>query len=111
MDTEKIRSLLNSAHSQIFHVWFIKRDGTLRHMACQIPAVETHKSVNPNPQQAQGAQTRIERHPELFVVYDLEAKAIRSFDMTRLVKATISKRTYEFDVDLAKDVNPEAANQ
>lgn len=113
----KIRELLNATGSQIFHIWFIKKDGTLRHMACQVPAVETHKSLFPDASHAQGAATRIQQHPELFAVFDLESRAIRSFDMNKLVRATINKKQYEFMSSseqaylLGEDYNVESINQ
>lgn len=93
----ELRELLNSAGSHIFHIWFMKKDLTVRHMVCQIPAIETHKSLNPDPSHQQGAETRREQHPELFLVYDLEAKGIRSFDVRNLIRATINRKMYEFD--------------
>ena len=74
MNTEQLRSTINSTHSRMFEVRFTKQDGTTRVMYAKT-GVKRYLSKNPNKRKVSST------NPNIVRVYDCESKSYKSFKL------------------------------
>ena len=87
---EAIRAVIRSAGSTIFSVKFYKKDGSLRTMQVQLPAIRNLLVGDDASDSAkQGVATRHLTHPELFAVYSVGDDGIRQVNIDKLVEVNL----------------------
>ena len=76
--------LYNMVGGRFFHVTFLKKDGTIRHMNARIGVKKYLKhTVNHDPKNA---------HPTVVTVYDMKKRAYRAFDLDRVYNVRQGKK-------------------
>ena len=75
INIEQLRSAINSTHSRMFVVSFIKQDGSTRTMYAKT-GVKRCLSKNPNKRKVNNTNQNIVR------VYDCESKSYKSFKLS-----------------------------
>lgn len=96
---ENIKKLIASAGATFLAVEFIKVDGTERTMQIQLPAIASRLVGDAASDSAkQAVATRKVNHPNLFPVFDVAKKAIRSLNLDTVFAVTV--RGSRFDVGL-----------
>ena len=78
MNIEQLRSTINSTHSRMFVVSFIKQDGTTRTMYAKT-GLKRYISKKPNKRKVSNT------NPNLVRVYDCESKSYKSFKLDSVV--------------------------
>jgi hypothetical protein len=92
MSLEQKRALLDSAGSKIFHVTFIKADGSVREMTCK-KWVERHFTYG----KQQARPNTCANKPEIYTVSDIgNADAFRNVNLNKLLKAKVNGTEYIF---------------
>lgn len=84
---EAIRACIMSAGSTFVSVAFVKKDGSEREMLCQLPAIKNHIVGSELGQRM--AETRKKNHPELMPVYSVDAKGIRSINLSKVYRVRV----------------------
>ena len=74
MNIEQLRSTINSTHSRMFVVSFIKQDGTTRTMYAKT-GLKRYLSKHPNKRVLQNT------NPNIVRVFDMESKSYKSFKL------------------------------
>lgn len=74
MNIEQLRSTINSTHSRMFVVSFIKQDGTTRVMYAKT-GIKRCLSKRPNKRVLQNT------NPNIVRVFDMESKSYKSFKL------------------------------
>lgn len=85
---EGIRAILNSsikklADSTIFHVTFIKKDGTVRYMQCR---TGVKKHLNPNSRGLSDKQIEAKKVNNHLSVFDMTKRAYRTIPCDRILE-------------------------
>ena len=84
---EAKRDLITAAAGRFCNVTFTKKDGTERTMLVQPASLPLHvKGEEATEAGRRAAQTRKERHPHLFPVWDAEKRAIRSVNLATVTR-------------------------
>ena len=78
MNIQQLKQTILNSNAKLMTVKFIKKDGTERTMYCKTN-VKRFLSKNPNKRKV------VNRNPDLTVVYDMEAKAYRSFNVNSVI--------------------------
>lgn len=84
LNIEQLRSTINSTHSRMFVVSFIKQDGSERTMYAKT-GVKRCLSKKPNKRKVQNTNTNIVR------VYDCESKSYKSFKLDSVLEFRCGK--------------------
>lgn len=93
---EKI-ALIKSAGSRFMSVSFIKKDGTDRLMQIQPAAIKNHLVGDAASDSAKKATaTRKANHPNLYPVYDVGKRAIRSVNLDTIHTIVVGGETHAF---------------
>lgn len=86
MNNEKIKAILQTAGSHIFHVTFVKKNGDIREMTCKLGVVKHLKG---------GASTTAHK-TNLLTVFDMNAKGYRSVNLDTVISAKIDGAVIKF---------------
>lgn len=84
---EQIRKLIMSAGATFVTVEFVKKDRTKRRMQCHLPAIKSR--IIGSERGARAAATRAVNHPELMTVYSVDARAIRSINLSTVFRVAV----------------------
>lgn len=98
---EAIRALILSAGNTFVSVDFIKKDRSARRMLCQLPAIQSRIVGSERGERA--AATRRENHPELMPVYSVDAKGIRSINLSTVYRVKVRGTEVKFADILPQD--------
>jgi hypothetical protein len=79
MNIEQLRSTINSTHSRMFVVSFIKQDGTTRTMYAKT-GLKRFLSKNPNKRKVQ------RNNNDVVCVFDMESKSYKSFRLSSVTE-------------------------
>ena len=79
MNIEQLRSTINSTHSRMFVVSFIKQDGTIRTMYAKT-GVKRCLSKKPNKRKV------VNNNPNIVRVYDCQSKSYKSFKLENVLE-------------------------
>ncbi len=91
------KELINSAKGQFCSVTFIKKDGTRRVMTIQPAKLKFEvKGESGSASHRQGAETRAATHPNLFPVWSVDAKGIRSVNLDTVESIKVGGKEYAF---------------
>ena len=91
------RDLIASAGGRLCGVTFTKNDGTLRRMQVQPAALRLREKGDLASDRARRAShTRHERHPHLFPVWDVRARAPRSINLRTVSRIAVDGRVHDF---------------
>lgn len=94
---EARKALIASAKGRFCGVTFIKADGTLRRMNVQPAKLALHVKGDAATEAGQRATaTRKARHPHLFPVWDVQAKAPRSINLETVKEIRTSGKAYVY---------------
>ena len=94
---EDRKALIESAKGRFCSATFIKADGSLRRMTVQPAALKFHvKGDDASEAGAKAAKTRKARHPDLFPVWSVHDRAIRSINLHTLTEARVNGVTHTF---------------
>ncbi len=97
MNYDAMKTLINSAKGQFCSVTFIKKDGTRRVMTIQPAKLKFEvKGEEGSASHRQGAETRATTHPNLFPVWSVDAKGIRSVNLDTVENIKVGKQYHEF---------------
>lgn len=97
MNYDVQKELINSAKGQFCSVTFIKRDGTRRVMTIQPAKLKFEvKGEDGSASHRQGAETRAQNHPNLFPVWSVDAKAIRSVNLDTVESIKVGGQEFTF---------------
>lgn len=88
------KSMLERAKGRFCAIEFIKKDGSIRTLTVQPHAVKTHLVENPTASGKQAAETRRKNHPNLFPVYDVHARQIKSVNLDTLCSIKVDGKKY-----------------
>lgn len=102
---ETIRALIRSSGSRIGAVTFLKKDGTIRHLAFQ-NARDNMKAgrIVGSERGAKAAATRARNHPDLELVFGHNEQDFRCFYLPRVLKVRVNGHTYR--VRRKEDIAP-----
>ena len=84
MNIEQLRSTINSTHSRMFVVSFIKQDGTTRTMYAKT-GLKRFLSKSPNKRKVTNT------NPNIVRVYDCESKSYKSFKLSSVFEFRCGK--------------------
>lgn len=91
------RALIAAAQGRFCVVTFIKADGSRRVMRVQPAALKFHtKGDAASEAGRKAAETRAQRHPNLLPVWDAEAKAPRSVNLSTVLSIKVDGATHSF---------------
>ena len=94
---DDMKALINSAGGRFCSAVFIKKDGTLRTMTVQPAALKFHvKGDAASDSAKQAVATRAANHPNLFNVWDVQAKGTRSINLDTVQTITVDKKVHEY---------------
>lgn len=92
-----VRMLVSSFGSKIFHVVFIKKDGTIRRMNVQQAAAVNHLKNNDDPAVKDMLAKRVRDNPSLINLWSINDKGFRSVSIDKIV--TIHSGNKSFTVN------------
>lgn len=97
MNYDEQKSLIESAKGQFCSVTFIKKDGTRRVMTIQ-PAKLKFEVKGPDGSEShrRGAETRASTHPNLFPVWSVDSKGIRSINLDTVESIKVGGKEFAF---------------
>ncbi len=93
------KALLDTTSGRFISITFIKKDGSERKLTISPSAVKTHLAENPSDSAKQATETRRKNHPNLYPVYDVHAKQIKSVNLDTITKIVIDGTTYSVGND------------
>ena len=97
MTYDKMKSLINSANGKFCSVTFIKKDGTRRCMTIQPAKLKFEvKGADGSESHQRGAATRAANHPNLFPVWSVDAKGIRSVNLDTVETIKVGGESHKF---------------
>ena len=94
---DDMKDLIMSAKGQFCSVTFVKKDGTRRVMTIQPAKLKFEvKGADGSESHQRGAETRAVAHPNLFPVWSVDAKAVRSVNLDTVESIKLGKKYHEF---------------
>lgn len=97
MTYDEQKALIQSAKGQFCSVTFIKKDGTRRVMTIQPAKLKFEvKGESGSEPHRRAAETRAATHPNLFPVWSVDAKAIRSVNLDTVESIKVGGKEFAF---------------
>lgn len=97
MNYDAQKDLINSAKGQFCSVTFIKKDGTRRVMVIQPAKLKFEvKGESGSEPHRRAAETRVAAHPNLFPVWSVDAKGIRSVNLDTVESIKVGGEEFRF---------------
>jgi len=97
MKYKEMKDLIMSAKGQFCSVTFVKKDGSTRLMTIQPAKLKFEVKGESACESAKKAtETRQEKHPNLFPVWAVDSKAIRSVNLDTVKMIKVGGESYEF---------------
>lgn len=94
---DTMKELITSAKGQFCSVTFIKKEGTRRVMTIQPAKLKFEvKGESGSEPHRRAAATRAEKHPNLFPVWSVDAKGIRSVNLDTVESIKVGGATHDF---------------
>lgn len=95
-EMEAKRKMIAAARGRFVPVTFTKKDGSERQMRIQPATLKRHLKDTASESARKAAQTRAERHPHLMPVWDVEARAPRSVNLTTISWIAVDGQVHEY---------------
>ena len=97
MNYDTMKELITSAKGQFCSVTFIKKDGTRRVMTIQPAKLKFEvKGESGSEPHRRAAETRATTHPNLFPVWSVDAKGVRSVNLDTVEKIRVGGEDFVF---------------
>ena len=97
MNYDEMKNLIMSANGQFCSITFIKKDGSRRVMTIQPAKLKFEvKGESGSESHRRAAETRATTHPNLFPVWSVDAKGIRSVNLDTVEKIRVGGKDHAF---------------